>query len=307
MLLTVAICTRNRAATVRRALAALGECAPPSNATWELVVVDNGSSDDTPSVLREFESTLPLRVVSETATGLARARNAAVRSARGDYLIWTDDDCLVDQQWLMAYARAFEEWPGAVVFGGPIVPRFEGDPPSWLTPIARRVETAYAGRDLGNEPIALSLERNRVPFGANYAIRADVQRARPYDTALGRGAAIALGEETEVLHAVLRDGGEGRWVPSAAVTHCIPPNRQRVAYLRHYYAANGAHREWRQLVVGSCDGSALRLLARTARDEMRYQVFRQYRRPEVWIESLISASVGWGRLRARWSVARGTE
>jgi glucosyl-dolichyl phosphate glucuronosyltransferase len=309
VLVTVAICTRNRAAILRRALTALAECETPPNALWELVVVDNGSSDDTRSVVREFESMLPVRAITEPTPGLARARNTAVRSARGDYLVWTDDDCIVGRRWLAAYTRSFAQWPTAAIFGGPIIPRFEGQPPAWLTPIARRVETAYAGRDLGREPIALSLNENRVPFGANYAIRADVQRARLYDSALGRGSTIAVGEESEVLEGVLRDGGEGRWVPGADVTHSIPPSRQRVAYLRHYYAADGAHDEWRRCVGGvddspSSNGSALQLLGRAVRSETRYQLFRRYRPPEVWIDELISASIGWGRLRARWTLAR---
>ncbi|MGH9885968.1 MAG: glycosyltransferase family 2 protein, partial [bacterium] len=140
MLLSVAICTRDRAASLRRTLASLAECARASD-PWEVLVVDNGSRDDTPAAAAAFEGTLPVRVIHEAAPGLSNARNAAVREARGAYIVWTDDDCLPARDWLSAYAAAFRAEPDAAVFGGPIVPRFEGEPPGWLTRVAARVGT----------------------------------------------------------------------------------------------------------------------------------------------------------------------
>src|SRR4051812_25892690 len=121
MRFSVAICTRNRAASLRRTLASIAAAAQP-HADWETIVVDNGSTDDTADVASSFDERLPIRVVHEAEAGLSRARNAAVRVAQGEYIVWTDDDCVVDARWLTAYVDAFDRWPSAAVFGGPIVP-----------------------------------------------------------------------------------------------------------------------------------------------------------------------------------------
>jgi glycosyltransferase involved in cell wall biosynthesis len=291
--LTVAICTRNRAASLRSALASLAECAKPKS-MWEVVVVDNGSTDDTRAVVSGAEHDIPVRLVVEAVPGLSNARNAAVRASRGDYILWTDDDCVVSHDWLVAYNQAFERWPSAAVFGGPIVPRFAGHPPDWLVRIAPRVRTAFAARDFGSEFV--TLDETRVPFGANYAIRAVEQRGRLYDVRRGRGADVPIGEETELIRGLFGAGSQGRWVPDAIVTHTIPPERQTVDYLRTYFEADGAAEE-RQLAGSEMSDVALRF--RALRSELRYQVERRVAGPEVWIEALITASVARGRLRAR--------
>jgi glycosyltransferase involved in cell wall biosynthesis len=104
----------------------------PRRIDWEVVVVDNGSTDDTPGVLKSFAGRLPLRNVVETRRGHSPARNRAVDTANGDYLLWTDDDVIVEPGWLAAYADAFARWPQAAVFGGPIRARFDPPPPKWL-------------------------------------------------------------------------------------------------------------------------------------------------------------------------------
>ena len=87
---------------------------------WETLVIDNGSTDETKSVIRQFQELLPLRNVEEANIGLANARNRAVRESRGDWLIWIDDDVTVDPRWLLAYQLAAVKYPNASVFGGPI-------------------------------------------------------------------------------------------------------------------------------------------------------------------------------------------
>ncbi len=306
MLLSVAVCTRNRAAELQRLLESLVACALPSHEDWEVIVVDNGSLDRTASVIADFRDVLPLRAVHEPTPGLACARNAAVHALRASYVLWTDDDCVVDAQWLVAYANAVRQWPEAALFGGPIVPRFEGSPPEWLVRVAGRVGTAFAARNLGSHPVELSIRDDRVPFGANYAVRTVEQRKHLYDQRLGRGAGIAVGEESELLEGLLRDGASGRWVPEARVTHCIPSGRQRLAYLRDYYAGDGAYEEWRRQMRradavsdAGADVTQVALVKRMVVSELRYQCLRLFVPPEVWINDLIAASVARGRLRGR--------
>lgn len=237
--LTVAICTWNRAALLRQTLERMTALVVPAGG-WELVVVNNNCTDDTDAVLADYAARLPIVRVAEPVPGLSNARNAAVRTARGRHLVWTDDDVLVSAGWLAAYAEAFAGWPDAVVFGGPVAPWFPGPPPAWLTAEWRRLAPAYACIDHGPEPFAL--DDRRVPFGANMAFRLDALRAHPFDPALGvRPDRRMGGEETAVVRALLAAGEAGRWVPAARVEHWIPPERQTLAWLRRWYEAYGEY------------------------------------------------------------------
>lgn len=292
MRFTVAICTWNRASLLARTLERLAQACPPA-APWELIVVDNGSTDDTAAILDRFARCLPLRVVGEPELGLSSARNAAVAEARGDYILWTDDDVLVDEHWLLAYESAVARWPDAVVFGGPIRPVFEAPSPAWLFDIWKDVGDAFAVRDLGTEPVALDGQR-KIPYGANYAVRTREQRCVPYDPALGRkGRAGRLGEETALIQTLLRGGAAGWWVPGAVVNHWVPRSRQRISYLRSYFALVG------RTFGGPPDGSCRRasLIRELLRAEFAYRVARLSGDPRRWLRPMIDASTLWGRLR----------
>jgi glycosyltransferase involved in cell wall biosynthesis len=298
VLATVAICTRNRCRALERTLRSLAQLELPASLSWEVLVVDNGSDDDTARALASAATTLPLRAVTESTIGLSHARNAAIAHARGDYILWIDDDVIVDGQWLRAYHEAFLQWPEAAFFGGPIVPELEGTPPQWLLLALPHIDNAYAARDLGDAPVALTIDT--LPFGANFVVRAPEQRRHPFDPELGRrGASLSAGEEWAVLQAVIADGGFGRWVPGALVRHVIPPARQRVRYLREYYEGNAmslartrsaGHEPllfgrprwaWREAIV----------------HELAYRMTRVYAPANVWSLHLRRASIAWGLLR----------
>src|SRR4051812_25844630 len=103
---TVAICTWNRSALLAQALEQMTRLQVPAGVTWEVIVVNNNSSDVTDTVIASFEGRLPIRRVFEPAQGKSHALNRAVAESRGDYILWTDDDALVDEGWLAAYVLA---------------------------------------------------------------------------------------------------------------------------------------------------------------------------------------------------------
>src|SRR5262245_58021394 len=102
--ITVLICTRNRAAQLGHALSSAARMDAPPGVRWELVVVDNGSTDETEQVALGYSDRLPVRLVREETPGLSHARNRGVSEARGRYICWTDDDIVLDRNWLAAYA-----------------------------------------------------------------------------------------------------------------------------------------------------------------------------------------------------------
>jgi len=298
VIVTVAICTRNRSRALERTLRSLAAAAVPPSLSWEVLVVDNSSADETPRVIANASDALLVRAVDERQIGLSHARNAAIREARGDYIVWIDDDVLVDAQWLRAYHDAFRARPEIAFFGGPIVPTFEGSPPAWLRLALPRVDNAYAARDLGAAPVALT--RDTLPFGANFAVRSDVQRLHPFDPALGRrGAALSAGEEWAVLEAMLAGGESGQWVPGARVEHVISAERQSVRYLRRYYVENGMSLALTRRAPGErvLFGRPRWAWREAVLQELAYRVRRAYAPADVWSVHLRRASLAWGLLR----------
>jgi hypothetical protein len=297
MRFTVAVCTWNRAALLPEVLGRLARAQHPPGA-WEVLVVNNNSTDDTERVLEAFAGRLPLRRAFEPKQGRSHARNAAVREVRGDYVVWTDDDALVDAGWLAAYARAVGRHPEAVVFGGPIRPLFEGTPPAWLSAAWRDIGAAFGERDLGGEPFELDAG-GELPYGANFVVRAREQRLFPYDPALGRRLeGGALGEETAVIRALLAAGGTGWWVPDAWVEHWIPKERQTTGYLRSYYALQGkTFLKWDG--GPTFRGRPLRLWCRILRAELAHARARRSGDPHRWVKTLAEVSTLRGSTR-RW-------
>jgi glycosyltransferase involved in cell wall biosynthesis len=300
MRFTVAICTWNRAELLDRTLERLTELEVPADLDWELVVVDNNCTDHTARVLDEYEPRLPLVRATEPKPGHSNARNRAVAVASGEFIAWTDDDVLVDPGWLTAYRHAIEAHPASVFFGGPIEPWFEGTPPAWLRDNFDAVANAYAVRDLSGEPFRFTADRSRIPFGANYVVRRDVQMRHPYDPDLGRRPGSMVGdEETTVLMALIEGGAEGWWVPGARVRHFIPAERQSVGYLRGYFeghgevAASGAPPDGRFTWRGRPGW----MWKEAALADLRYRVQRVLRPAERWIPALKRASFLRGRLR----------
>lgn len=298
MNITVAICTWNRCALLEKTLEQAAQLSIPRGVEWELLVINNNSTDATDEVIASFSNRLPLRSVFEGQAGLSHARNRAVQEAAGDYILWTDDDVLVDKEWLAAYQEAFTNWPDAVIFGGNIEPWFEGTPPAWLPLVWERVASAYASRDLGEQAVPLSDEV--MPFGANFAVRAREQRKFLYDPRLGvRPDNIMGGEETTVIRQMMSDGITGRWVPAARVRHFIPQARQTIEYLRKYFKGYGEY--CAQADAHNTDAKLFgkpRWLWREAlAAETKYRLHRRTASPEIWIEDLIASSQAWGQLR----------
>jgi glycosyltransferase involved in cell wall biosynthesis len=134
---SVVICTYNRAPLLRQTLGQLSRMRVPADVEWELLVIDNNSRDDTARVPLEFADKLPVRVVSEPRQGKTWALNRSLTEAAADLIVWTDDDVLVDEDWLGAFLMAARRFPTdanvpnrppamksiEMNSGGPVIPR----------------------------------------------------------------------------------------------------------------------------------------------------------------------------------------
>lgn len=240
--ITVIICTRNRAVQLARVLESVSKLIIPVALRWECIVVDNGSSDNTADVVAKYAGCLPIRYVREGKAGLSNARNRGVNEAKGDYICWTDDDLVIDPSWLSAYANAFRAHPEAAVFGGKIIPFLEKPTPEWFEKAKYDwpFNSLLAYRDLGNEVIPLRFLDGKVPYGANFAIRALEQKCHLYNPDLGISPMHKrIGEESDVIYRIFKEGASGWWVPDSKVTHIISPRRQTLKYLYEYSFGGG--------------------------------------------------------------------
>lgn len=237
-LITVAICTHNRARSLERTLRRLAAVPHPAAGSWEVVVVDNASSDSTSSLLSSLAPTLPLRWVTEPTLGLSAARNRAIIESRGRWIAWTDDDVLVSDQWLAEYHRVLSGPDAPDVVGGPVRPLPDDEPVDFVAEALRVYPQVYAVVDLGREEGPLW--PGHVPYGANMVIRRDLLLQRGFDPDLGSSGGVhLLGEDTVVLDELLAAGATGRWLPKAAVDHCLPTERLNPAYVERWAFAGG--------------------------------------------------------------------
>lgn len=222
MTASVLIATRDRAASLARTLETLASQVCPG-LEWEVLVVDNGSRDGTAGVLEDFAAKLPLVALSEPRAGKNRALNRALGVARGELLVFTDDDVLLEPGWLAELVGASLRWPALAVFGGPIEPVFPPQTPEWI----RSPQFVLASEAFGWRAREEEGPSARFPFGANLALRRRIFEAHRFDEAIGPGSAerYAQGSEYALLTRLHRQGERFVHVPGAAVRHVVGPEQ----------------------------------------------------------------------------------
>jgi glycosyltransferase involved in cell wall biosynthesis len=299
MLITIGVCTFNRAESLRRTLDSLLTVVVPTDVAWEIVIVNNNSTDHTDEVIATYADRLPVRQEFEPTPGKSNALNRAIEAARGDYIVWIDDDVVVDVGWLTAYVEAFQRWPEAAVFGGRIIPKYEPPVEKWVKESEGILGGPYAIRDFGDHALPLSAaDENHFPYGANWAIRTREQRAFRYDPELGPVPnRIRNHEETDIIYRLLAAGATGYWIPDAIAEHCIGRERQTVRYIGDYYEGWGESLAFRNAAAIAATpfwfGVPRRLWPRLVGWWLLYRLFRFVSPARVWIQYLEAYS--WNR------------
>jgi glucosyl-dolichyl phosphate glucuronosyltransferase len=244
-MLSVCICTYNRAQSLARTLDTLAAQVGIDWADFEVIVVDNNCTDDTAKVVSAAAGRLPVRRVVEGTQGLANARNRALAEARGEWIIFTDDDVLLEPDWLLSYAEAFAAFPEAGFAGGRIVPLWPDGPPGWFK--GERLDLmngVLVWYDLGTD-VRAATPADPEPFGANFALRRVlVDGIGAFHPGLGmNGTRLGRGEETEFFLRAAAAGAKGIYVGRALCHHPVQPDRLTLPALYRYGVASGrAHR-----------------------------------------------------------------
>lgn len=240
VLVTVAVCTRNRAAQLPACLEALARLDYPAP-LLDIVVVDNAPVDDS---TREAVARFPqCRYVVEPQPGLDRARNRAIVEARGSIVAYTDDDVSVDAGWVRAIAEAFAEEPEAMCVTGLVVP-------DEVDTEAQILFERYGGfgRGFERQVVRVDIEggqgaarhyggTGRFGTGANMAFRRGFfESAGAFDPWLDVGTPANGGGDLEMFFRVLQSGHALVYEPAAVVRH---RHRRDMAALTTQIANNG--------------------------------------------------------------------
>jgi len=280
MQISVAICTWNRASLLRQTLEQFRQLHVPAHVTLDLIVVDNNSTDSTKHVVNEFVGALPIRYEFEREPGLSPARNKALDVTRAELLLFTDDDVLVAPNWLAACVAAYEQYPDAGAFGGPIFPWFPVQPDPVLSAAFPMLARGFCGTNY--ERTLGPLDEELSPIGANMAFRVAAVGDLRFDPRHGPKEAEHRGggDELDFIERLRQRGHQVIWVPDMVLRHYVDPSRMTLEYLRMNTEGHGAF-----LVRRNGVGTAPLVLGaprwawkRAAAQLVRYYVLRAGRR-----------------------------
>jgi glycosyltransferase involved in cell wall biosynthesis len=203
---------------------------------FEVIVVDNGSSDDTLGVARAFAEHLPLHYLREDRPGLHAGRHAGMRRARGPLLLFTDDDVRADVAWIASVRDAFADADVSLVTGQ-ILPEFEETPPTWVSSLWQasaggRLLPEYSLLDLGNRAHDIDPE---LVWGCNFGVRRSLleQVGGFHPDGMPRDLIRFRGDGESYVGASARAlGRRAVYQPEARIHHWVSRERMTPGYVR---------------------------------------------------------------------------
>ncbi|MDP3879960.1 MAG: glycosyltransferase family 2 protein [Dehalococcoidales bacterium] len=233
-LLSVIICTYNRAALLAKCLDSLIEQKLDSY-SFEVVVVDNNSSDNTGELITRYKTMLPnIRYVFEGNQGLSYARNRGCAEAVAKYLVYLDDDAIAPPHYLMSVTRIIEDHSPDIM-GGPVYPYYTSKKPRWF-------KDEYEIREYETQS---GFSRTCSISGGNYIIKKRILESLGlFDVNLGmRGNSIGIGEERKVLETYRattpEDAQKVYYALECYVKHHVPAYKMKISYIMKRCYASG--------------------------------------------------------------------
>jgi glucosyl-dolichyl phosphate glucuronosyltransferase len=236
--ISVILCTYNRGELLANALESLHR-QKVSGISYELLIVDNNSSDHTKELVQRFVNKDPhFRYIFETKQGLSHARNAGIAAAQADLLLFTDDDIEFSETWIQDNYEASLRFPDADYFGGKVLPIWEQPQPDWL----KQSTNPLALQNFpGDRPLKISPQYRHCLVGASLAIRRRAfERAGVFSVETQRvKGGIGSTEDFDWEMKVWAYGGHGMYVPGPVCWTKVPAERMQKSYHRRWHRGNG--------------------------------------------------------------------
>lgn len=247
MTLSIIICTYNREKYLGETLNRLAN--NRFEGEWELLLIDNNSTDSTASICKTFATQLsdvPFRYFVEKQQGLSYARNRGIQEAKGDWLVFLDDDAFVSENYLEHLSQYIQQLPEMDAFGGRISPLFEnGEMPAWFSKWSASWVSAI---DKGDKVCPFTKD---YPIGANMGFSKRIaDQCGLFNTSLGRsGKNLIGGEEKDYFNRIKALNATIYYLPDIAVEHCIPSSRTTDEYISRLGLGVGQSERQRTLAI----------------------------------------------------------
>jgi glycosyltransferase involved in cell wall biosynthesis len=234
---SIVLCTYNRSHLIANALDAL-VAQTADTPPYEVIVVDNNSTDGTRDVVRQVLTCGLVRYEHEPSQGLSAARNHGVAVARSDVIAFTDDDVRVSPTWVRTIVQAFSDHPEVEMVGGKVKPVWQQPPPSWLQEVG---DAPLALVDYGDHAFRIPQDRTVCLIGANVAVRRRAfERVGGFSTAVQRVRnGIGSVEDHEFQNRVLAGGASALYDPRMLVNAPVARERLMKQYHRAWHAGHG--------------------------------------------------------------------
>jgi glycosyltransferase involved in cell wall biosynthesis len=216
------ICTHNREAYLGKAIDSLLE--QNFSGAYEVLVIDNASTDRTREIVELRQKNPRLRYGYEPTLGLSVARNTGANLAQSPILAYLDDDAIASPNWLQSLWNAYQQWDNLAIAGGKVTLIWQDiSPPEWLSAGLSENLGAY---DLGHQVVWID-RPGQTPRGLNYSIRRSfLEQVGGFDRSLGRvGNNLLSNEELHMTQLALAQGWRVAYLPDAEAAHHVAPER----------------------------------------------------------------------------------
>lgn len=257
--ITVVVPTRNRAAYLEKFFFSL-EKQTLSMENYEMILVDNGSTDETKSLCGRWQDKITnFKYIYEDHPGLHVGRNIGYQKSSSEIIVFADDDIVATDTWLEAIVDGFERHPEAVLIGGSNIPQFEKCPPQWVDLLWQKGTSEKDEKVLVDYSCILlgEYEKEISPyyvFGCNFAIRKWVldethgfhPDGMPDDFLCYRGDG-----ESFVSQYIIQNGLKTYFIPDASVYHCVPVQRMKFEYIGKVAYRTGISEAYQVLRTGT--------------------------------------------------------
>lgn len=211
----------------------------PDGMEWELIVVDNNSTDFTKNVVGKFSGKLPVKYIFETKQGISHAKNAGLYNAIGKLIIFTDDDVTPCVSWLKIYWEEYLLNTNDLFWGGPVISDFEILPADMA--IISLGPCSVKGLNWGENKKKLAA--NEFFIGANWAAPSQIlKQIGGFNVELGLNASpgkVLIGEENDLMNRLQAKGLTPMYLPGCSIRHFVPKSKMTLEHIASRAEATG--------------------------------------------------------------------